>query len=77
MKAGKLTRDDSQQVVPAAAHAAAVLVDELPEGDAHLLLHRAGPVHVAADAEQLGACAPAESRLGSGLGAHLLCGRQL
>ena len=30
-------------------------LDQLFEGDAHLLLHRAGVVHVAGDVEKLGA----------------------
>ena len=51
----RLTRNDSQQVVPATTHATAVLLDELLEGDAHLLLHRAGLVDMPANAEQLGA----------------------
>jgi hypothetical protein len=47
--------DHRQQIVPAAAHAAAMLLDQLAERDAHLLLDVAGLVHVAGDAEQLGA----------------------
>ena len=39
--------DDRQQVVPAAAHAAAILIDQLAQGDAKLLLHIAGLVHMA------------------------------
>ena len=46
---------DAQEVVPAAAHAAAMAVDELAEGDAHLLLDVAGLVDVPGDAEELGA----------------------
>ncbi len=49
------TGDHRQQAVPAAAHAARVLVDEILQGDAHLLLDGAGVVHMARDAEQLGA----------------------
>ena len=52
---GTAAGDDGQQIVPAAAHTAAVLLDELLERDGHLLLHRAGIVDVAADAEELGA----------------------
>mmetsp|Transcript_21192 Transcript_21192/g.62619 ORF Transcript_21192/g.62619 Transcript_21192/m.62619 type:complete len:254 (-) Transcript_21192:701-1462(-) len=52
---GRAARDHSQEVVPAAAHAAAVLLEEFPEGDAHLLLDGDGVVHVARDAEELGA----------------------
>merc|ERR1719270_738588 len=52
---GAASRDDTEQVVPAADHSAAVALDQLLQGDAHLLLHRAGVVHVARDVEQLGA----------------------
>ena len=41
--------------VPAVAHATAVLLDELPEGDGHTLLDDDGVLHVAGDGEQLGA----------------------
>ena len=56
--------DHRQQVVPAAAHAAACLIDELLERDAHLLFDVAGLVHMAGDAEQLGAgiLRPADAR---------------
>ena len=37
----------AEQVVPTAANAAAVAVDQLTEGQAHGLLHVAGRVHVA------------------------------
>ena len=47
--------DDRQQIVPAAAHAAGMLLDQLAERDAHLLFDVARLVHVAGDAEQLGA----------------------
>mmetsp|Transcript_3204 Transcript_3204/g.6113 ORF Transcript_3204/g.6113 Transcript_3204/m.6113 type:complete len:562 (+) Transcript_3204:1383-3068(+) len=50
---GAAARDHRQQVVPAAPHAAAVLLQQLAQGDAHALLHRARRVHVAGDAEQL------------------------
>lgn len=49
---GGAAGDDGFEVVPAAAHAAAVLVDELAEGDGHFFLHRAGVVDVAGDAEE-------------------------
>src|SRR3712207_8981419 len=49
----RAARDRAQKIVPAAAHAAAVAVDELAEGDAHLLLDVAGLVHVPRDAEEL------------------------
>src|SRR3954452_2201969 len=51
----RAARDRAQEVVPAAAHAAAMAVDELAEGDAHLLLDVAGLVDVPGDAEELGA----------------------
>ena len=47
--------NDRQEIVPAAAHAAAMLVDQLAERDPHRLLDIAGLVHVAGNAEQLGA----------------------
>ena len=47
--------DDRQQIVPAAAHAAGMPLDQLAQRDAHLLFHIAGLVHMARDAEQLGA----------------------
>ena len=60
----RAARDDRQQIVPAAAHAAGMLLDQLLQRDAHLLLDVAGLVHVAGDAEQLGAgvLRPAERR---------------
>ncbi len=47
--------NDGEQIVPAAAHAAGIMVDQLAQGDAHLLLDIARLVHVAGEAEQLGA----------------------
>ena len=47
--------NDGKQIVPAAAHAACVMLDQLAERHAHLLFHVAGLVHVAGDAEDLGA----------------------
>ena len=47
--------DHGQQIVPAAAHAAGMLLDQLPQRDAHRLLDVARLVHVAGDAEDLGA----------------------
>lgn len=41
------------QILPAASHAARVLLQEVAQRNAHLLLHHAGVVHVAADGEQL------------------------
>ena len=52
---GGAAGDDGLQVVPAAAHAAAVLVDELAQRDRHLLLDGARVVDVTRDAEELGA----------------------
>ena len=45
--------DDAEEVVPAADDAAGVELDEFPQRDRHLLLHRARVVHVARDVEQL------------------------
>merc|ERR1719447_277252 len=61
---GAAPRDDTEQVVPAADHSAAVALDQLLQGDAHLLLHRAGVVHVARDVEQLGAGVPGAAHAG-------------
>ncbi len=52
---GRAAGNDREQIVPAAADAAAMLVDEFAEGKRHRLLHVAGLVHVAGHAEQLGA----------------------
>ena len=43
-------RNDGKQIVPAAADAAAMLVDQFAEGDAHRLFDRARLVDVAGDA---------------------------
>merc|ERR1719474_497910 len=61
---GAASRDDTEQVVPAADHSAAVALDQLLQGDAHLLFHRAGVVHVARDVEQLGAGVPGAAHAG-------------
>merc|ERR1719402_1162337 len=53
---GAASRDDTEQVVPAADHSAAVALDHL--------LHRAGVVHVARDVEQLGAGVPGAAHAG-------------
>lgn len=45
--------DDGLEVVPAAAHASAVLLDQLAQRDRHLLLDRARVVDVSRDAEEL------------------------
>merc|ERR1719209_1154694 len=49
------TRDYTEQVVPASNNVAAMSLDQLFEGDAHLLFHSARVVHVAGDVEKLGA----------------------
>ncbi len=51
----RTTRDHRQQIVPPAADAAAMRVDQFTERQAHGFFHHAGPVHMAADLEQLGA----------------------
>src|SRR5690606_37378126 len=43
-----------KEVVPPAADAAAMLLDQLAEGNAHRFLDHAGFFHMAADLEQLG-----------------------
>lgn len=47
--------DNSEQVIPAAADAAAVSVDQLAERDGHFLLDCARVIDVAGDTEELGA----------------------
>ena len=47
--------NDGEQIVPAAANAAAMPVDQFAERDRHRLFDVAGPVDVAGDAEELGA----------------------
>merc|ERR1719173_296662 len=49
------TRDNTEEVVPASNDTATVSLYQLLQGDAHLLLHSAGVVHVARDVEKLGA----------------------
>ncbi len=51
----RAARDHRLEVAPPAPHAAAVILDQLAEGDRHDLLHVARPLDVAGDAEQLGA----------------------
>ena len=65
-------RDDGEQVVPAAAHAARVPIDQLAQRNAHRLLDVAGLHHVAGDAEQLGAgvVLPADAREPGGAAAQ-------
>src|SRR3712207_7359658 len=57
--------DHREEVVPAAADAAAMAVDQLAEGEAHGLLYVAGLVHVARHAEQLRAQDRKSTRLNS------------
>ena len=52
---GRSAGDAGLDGVPAVAHATAVLLDELAEGDGHALLYDDGVLHVAGDGEQLGA----------------------
>src|SRR5665213_4316262 len=52
---GGAAGNNREQIVPAAAHAAGVLVDELPERDAHRLLDIARLFDMAGNAEDLGA----------------------
>src|SRR6185437_89019 len=47
--------NDGEQIVPAAAHAAGMAVDQFAQRNAHLFFHIAGPLDVAGNAEQLGA----------------------
>src|SRR6516165_6268978 len=47
--------NDGEQVVPAAAHPAAMGVEQLPQWHSHRVLDGAGFLHVAGNAEQLGA----------------------
>lgn len=51
---GGTTGDDGEEVVPAATHTTAVTVDQLTQGDGHLLLDRARVVDVTRNTEQLG-----------------------
>ena len=50
---GAATRNHTEQVVPASDDVATVDLYQLFEGDAHLLLHGAGVVHVARDVKKL------------------------
>ena len=47
--------NDGEQIVPATANAAGITVDQLAQGNAHLLLDIARRIDVAGEAEQLGA----------------------
>src|SRR5665213_3535783 len=48
-------RNHRQKIVPATAHAAGVLLDQFAQRNAHLVFHIAGLVHMARNAEDLGA----------------------
>mmetsp|Transcript_703 Transcript_703/g.2184 ORF Transcript_703/g.2184 Transcript_703/m.2184 type:complete len:271 (+) Transcript_703:1036-1848(+) len=61
---GRATRNDTLQVVPATDDAAAVAVDELPQGDRHLFLYHARLVHVARDGKELGPVVVLPTKLG-------------
>src|SRR5215831_19237269 len=52
---GGAAGNDREQVVPAAAHAAAMGVEQLPQRHSHGVFDGAGFLHVAGNAEQLGA----------------------
>merc|ERR1719410_1008372 len=57
-RSGRSSRDDAKKIVPSSNDVSSVDLDQLLQGDAHLLLDSAGVVHVAADVEQLGAAVP-------------------
>eukprot|EP00307_Rebecca_sp_RCC1486_P004752 CAMPEP_0119406326 /NCGR_PEP_ID=MMETSP1335-20130426/696_1 /TAXON_ID=259385 /ORGANISM="Chrysoculter rhomboideus, Strain RCC1486" /LENGTH=470 /DNA_ID=CAMNT_0007430399 /DNA_START=300 /DNA_END=1708 /DNA_ORIENTATION=+ len=50
---GRAARDHAEQVVPATTHATAVLLQQVAQRDAHLLLDGDRVVHVTRDAEEL------------------------
>src|SRR5690606_14137830 len=54
-RAGRAAWNDGLQVFPAAAHAAAVILDQLAQRDRHGLFDHAGRVHVTRQRHQLGA----------------------
>ena len=61
---GGTARNDAQQIVPASNNVTGVDLDEVLQRDAHLLLHGAGVVHVAADVEELGATVSGATKAG-------------
>ena len=65
---GGTARNDAQQIVPASNNVTGVDLDEVLQRDAHLLLHGAGVVHVAADVEELGAAVPGTTKAGEPIG---------
>ncbi len=52
---GRAAGNDGKEIVPAAAHTACMFFKEFLEGDTHFLFDIAGPVHMAGNAEELGA----------------------
>src|SRR5208337_197500 len=60
-------RNDRQEVIPTAAHAAAMLVDQLAQRDAHFLFNIAGLIHMAGDAEEFRAGVVRPAKLGEPL----------
>lgn len=52
---GRATGNDGLEVVPAACHATGVLLDQVTEGNGHLLFDRGWVVDVTGDTEKLGA----------------------
>merc|ERR1719192_670851 len=65
---GRASRNDTQEIVPASNNVTSVDLDEVLQRDAHLLLHGAGVVHVAADVEELGAAVPGTTEAGEPFG---------
>ena len=65
---GRASRNDTQEIVPASNDVTSVDLDEVLQRDAHLLLHGAGVVHVAADVEELGATVPGTTKAGEPIG---------
>ena len=64
--------NDGEQIVPAAAHAAGMPLDQLAQRNAHRLFDIAGPLDVAGDAIKLGAgiVRPADAGEPGGAAAH-------
>ena len=61
---GGTARNDAQEIIPASNNVTGVDLNEVLQRDAHLLLHGAGVVHVAADVEELGAAVPGTTKAG-------------
>ena len=49
---GRSSRNDSLQIIPSSTHTASMLLQQVLQGNTHLLLHHTGVVHMAADGEQ-------------------------